>query len=98
MDELVVCGIQSILHGPLIVIVHLKDQYGIRTPAFLAVLFNVQQRRAFFFGQIAEERKYDAVLFFHRIRVNFGSCRGSSSHNQSKEYSCTAPSPPNSQP
>ncbi len=75
VHELVVRGVESVLHGALVVVIDFQDQDPVRAPALLAVLLDVQQRRPLLLGQIAEEREHDAVLLLHRVGIDLGPRR-----------------------
>ena len=63
-------GIESVFDRTFVVARNI-NYIKLRTPPFGAIFFDVIERRAFFFRQIAEKRIYDSVAFLHRIGINF---------------------------
>ena len=71
---LVVGGVETVLDGTLVVVVHIEGDER-RAPLIRAVLGHGHDRRALLLGQVAEEREHDAVLLLHRVGVDAGARR-----------------------
>ena len=70
----VMSGVKSVLDGALVVVVDVKAHDG-RAPLRVVLFFDLQNWRTLSFGQVAQEREHDAILFLNRITVDARACR-----------------------
>ena len=76
MHKFIVGAIHTVLDGTLVVAIDFKYYDVVGAPLVITVFRNVVYGGAIFFRQITEKPEYDAVAFFGRVGIHFGTCRG----------------------